>query len=219
MNWRDLRNHSKKKTSPLGRRPGISRADFSRLQQAKKHCFQLICARELRAGKTKETRYMIYGGDVLLVDEMLARDLRWFSQYYDTLKGSIQRQLNGDAFLYFENLYHDLMAWKKAKRPSVSPLVHPYAVFDSMTSVTDSISARICETTGYSPLLDRYHSLAALAHELRCCVSSLRSALEEEDSIDHKTYGTLWTVKERFDKGRLRFFHSTLYELVADVHQ
>ncbi|KAJ8088985.1 hypothetical protein PM082_014232 [Marasmius tenuissimus] len=194
-----------------------TRLDFRRLLRARKQRFQLLRAEEVRANKTKKAYYTIFGGDVAQAEERLARDLRWYSHYYSTLKGSLVREIQGNPFQYCEDLYHNFMCWKQAKRPSISPLAHPDAVFNSLMTSADTIAGKIININGYSPLAERFRLLAELAHELRSCVSSLRSALEEEDSIDEDTFGTLWTVEERYRMGRLRFFEPYLRELCAEV--
>ncbi|KAK1215262.1 hypothetical protein PQX77_022138 [Marasmius sp. AFHP31] len=201
--------------SPSGRQTsGTSTpqpSDDSGVEAAKKRRSELEETERLRIKRRKEVDR---DPDNYPPDEDLEEgwemDMEWYSTYYKSLKISIQREVNNDVDQYFEKLYREFVQWKKARRPSVSPTVHPRAVFSSLTATTEAISFKILSTVGYTALHRRYADLSSVASELYACVRSLDDALDEEDAIDEDTVGHLRTVEERYLVRGYRFFGPAL---------
>ncbi|KAL0065634.1 hypothetical protein AAF712_007412 [Marasmius tenuissimus] len=180
----------------------------------------LYCYKDTRIQKKRETEQKIGISDER-AEAQWEKDSQWVYHsypYHKTLKTSLQRELNCDVHQYFEKLYRKFLQWKEANRPSISPLAHPCAVFQSLQSTADAISLKIMHTVGYVPLMELFQSLSNLAHELWCGVSSLQQALEEEDSIDEDTVGVLQTVEEHYAMRRLSFLnHESLDRVYEDA--
>ncbi|KAJ8092017.1 hypothetical protein PM082_024253 [Marasmius tenuissimus] len=187
----------------------------ARAEEAKARRLALKAAEAERQERKREVERKITNRTDEVVEAQWIKDSGWYLTYYQTLKGSLQREIKNDATEYMERLYRELILWKKAGRPSVSPLVHPEAVFHSLSTTANSITDKILFTVGYAPLMEQYRLLSAVANELRSCVLDLGHALEEEDAIDEDT-PDLQTVQERYSMKRLRFFNSELTRVVED---
>ncbi|KAK1235913.1 hypothetical protein PQX77_000846 [Marasmius sp. AFHP31] len=195
----------------LQTREGLCAVNRIRVEIAKKRRSELEETEALRIKRRKEVDQ---DPDDYPSDEDLEagweKDMQWYQTYYKTLKISIQREVNNDVNQYFEKLYREFVQWKTARRSSVSPTVHPRAVFSSLMNTTETIAFKILSTVGYTALHRRYADLSSVASELYGCVRSLDDALEEEDAIDEDTVGQLRTVEERYIMRGYRFYGPAL---------
>ncbi|KAK1229012.1 hypothetical protein PQX77_007939 [Marasmius sp. AFHP31] len=131
----------------------------------------------------------------------------WYSTYVKSLKTSLQQEVNNNAPEYLEWLYHNLIQWKDARCPAVSPLVHPRRVFDSLTTITHEIMYRVVSTMGYGALFWQFFQLNAVVYEIFLCITELDQALDEEE------YAGSLTIEEQYRSRDLQFFKPNLTRL------
>ncbi|KAL0057515.1 hypothetical protein AAF712_015836 [Marasmius tenuissimus] len=127
------------------------------------------------------------------------------------MKTMFQHEVNNDPQRYLENLYQELVLWKKAERPAVSPLDHPLVVLQSLDTTSKRISQEIRFSMGHIPLMEKFCAFNTVVLHTYGCVSDLQIMLYEEDLIsDDDTAKKYLTLEERYNMRRLKLFDGAL---------
>ncbi|KAJ8091793.1 hypothetical protein PM082_021028 [Marasmius tenuissimus] len=138
-------------------------------------------------------------------------DMQYYERHLRTLKTTFQREVNNNPHQYLENLYQELVLWKNAERPAISPLDHPLVVLQSLDNTSKKISQEIRFTMGHVPLMEKFCTFNAVVLHTYGCVSDFQIALYEEDLIsDNETVKKYSTLEERYGMQRLKMFGGAL---------
>ncbi|KAJ8092614.1 hypothetical protein PM082_006939 [Marasmius tenuissimus] len=142
------------------------------------------------------------------------RDSKYLEQHLRTIKTSLQRELNNDPLQYLERLFQELVLWKNANRPAVSPLDHPTAILQSLDHTIKKILQELrCSVLDFL-LIEKFHALCIFVLHLLMCVNDLNAALLEEDLVDQVDEVTAsshyQTLEERHDMRSLKMFEGGL---------
>ncbi|KAK1222475.1 hypothetical protein PQX77_014681 [Marasmius sp. AFHP31] len=138
-------------------------------------------------------------------------DMRYYECHLRTLRTTFQREVNNNPHQYLENIYQELVLWKNAERPAISPLDHPFVVLQSLVNASKKISQDIRFTMGHVPLMEKFCTFHAVVLHTYGCVSDFQIALSEEDMIsDDETAKNYLTLEERYGMRRLKMFDGAL---------
>ncbi|KAL0057314.1 hypothetical protein AAF712_016048 [Marasmius tenuissimus] len=146
-------------------------------------------------------------------NERYQSDSKYFERHLRTMKTTLQREVNNDPHQYLECLYQELVLWKNANRPAVSPLEHPLVVLQSLDTTAKKICQEIRFTVGHVPLMEKFSTFNAVILHLYGCVTDLQIALYEEDLVDPEdteTFSKYSTLEERHGIRRLKMFDGNL---------
>ncbi|KAK1218523.1 hypothetical protein PQX77_011589 [Marasmius sp. AFHP31] len=145
--------------------------------------------------------------------ELFQRDAQYYERHLRVLRTTLQRELNNDPRQYLENLYQELILWKAAKRPVVSPLDHPLLILQSLESSTQKIWRQLRATVGDIPLTEKYCHLHHAVLHICHCVGDLHVALLEEDmmaDVDEAELSRYMTLEDRYGTRRLKLFDAAM---------
>ncbi|KAK1234528.1 hypothetical protein PQX77_002266 [Marasmius sp. AFHP31] len=146
----------------------------------------------------------------------------YFETRLDTIETNLQRFLNYDPKAFFERLYAELVMWRRAFRPSLSPLDHPKAFFESCCEDVDSISKHIWFGVGVASqgLLTRANVLHKLTVQLKSCVVDFALILATEDILDDifDTNRLYLPVEEKYKLGKLQYQNGVLEHMYRDIY-
>ncbi|KAL0566355.1 hypothetical protein V5O48_015663 [Marasmius crinis-equi] len=139
-------------------------------------------------------------------------DSEYLESYLRTLKTSCQREVNNNPIQYFDQLYRDLVLWKRARRPAPSPLAHASNVFKSLKQTAHEINGNIWQNHGWSGLREDVFLFHGLVCDMYSCILDLEVALDEEDMFDEDDAAMWRTLEERYEAGDLKFMKGWLKE-------
>ncbi|KAK1227509.1 hypothetical protein PQX77_009485 [Marasmius sp. AFHP31] len=142
-------------------------------------------------------------------------DLQFYERHLRTLKTSLQREVNSDPSHYLEHLYQELLLWKHARQPIISPLEHPITVLQSFEATTKKVAHELRFVVRDDSLWERFNTLNAFASHMYNCVNDLQIAVYEDnlaDPFDDGTPSKFATLEERHESKTLRMFDSTLVQ-------
>ncbi|KAK1218217.1 hypothetical protein PQX77_019101 [Marasmius sp. AFHP31] len=147
-------------------------------------------------------------------------DAQFYERHLRTLKTSVQRELNNPQ-QYLENLYQELILWKRAERPIVSPLAHPIAVLRSLEDTTKKVGHKIRFVVGNDTLLGQFDALHAFVLHVYRCVNDLQIAVYEDNLADPENEDIIpkyITLEEWHHSKSLQMFDGSLvskYEMAG----
>ncbi|KAK1216663.1 hypothetical protein PQX77_020699 [Marasmius sp. AFHP31] len=140
----------------------------------------------------------------------------------DTIETNLQCFLNYDPKAFFERLYAELVMWRHTFHPSLSPLDHPKAFFESCCEDMDSISKHIWFGVGVASqgLLTRANVLHKLTVQLKSCVVDFALILTTEDILDDifDTNRLYLPVEEKYKLGKLQYQNGVLERMYQDIY-
>ncbi|KAK1225155.1 hypothetical protein PQX77_011911 [Marasmius sp. AFHP31] len=183
-----------------------------RRERAKAHQRRLDAQRKLdnrMAGLVDDDEHEDRSKDV----DLFQCDVQYYERHLRVLRTTLQRELNNDPRQYLENLYQELVLWKAAKRPVVSPLDHPLVILQSLESSSHKIWRQLRATVGDIPLTEKYCHLHHVILHICNCVGDLHVALLEEDmmaDVDEGELSRYMTLENRYGTRRLKLFDAAM---------
>ncbi|KAK1217082.1 hypothetical protein PQX77_020266 [Marasmius sp. AFHP31] len=147
------------------------------------------------------------------VDDRYILDVQFYERHLRTLKTSLQRELNNDPQQYLEHIYQELILWKYAMRPIISPLEHPIAVLRSLEDKTKKVGHEIRFVVRNDSLMEQFNALNACVLHIYNCLNDLQIAVYEDsvaDTSDDGTVSKYATLEERHESKSFKMFDSSL---------
>ncbi|KAL0567616.1 hypothetical protein V5O48_014381 [Marasmius crinis-equi] len=168
------------------------------------HCREVRQERRIELGLDR---------DEAAAEAQMKLDTAYYKTRLQTLKTSLQRELNNDPRQYFKRLYQEIVQWNEAHRPPRSPVDHPKEVFRSLSDAFNTMWSQLWMTTGVSPIAEALSAMYQLTNHLLYCVLNLENGLREEDSLTDENDYVLQTLDKRHSTRRFEFQASTLVTL------
>ncbi|KAK1223140.1 hypothetical protein PQX77_013994 [Marasmius sp. AFHP31] len=147
------------------------------------------------------------------VNDCYILDVQVYERHLRTLKTSLQREVNNNPQQYLEHIYQELILWKYAKRPIISPLEHPITVFQSLKDKTKKVGHEIRFVVMNDSLMEQFNALNACVSHIYNCLNDLQITVYEgsvANTSDDGTVSKYVTLEERYDSKSFKMFDSSL---------
>ncbi|KAL0566106.1 hypothetical protein V5O48_015912 [Marasmius crinis-equi] len=186
--------------------PRSSNSEAAKISRS--HWDELVAGSASRVAMRQGEHY--HGKAKEFVERQLDLDKKYYEARLHSLQRAVARELDDDPREYFERLFSEFLLWKKANRPPISPLEHPYHLFTSLFTTVSTMFTQITLTLGMSELSDEYYALRVLLLHLQGCTTELEMALHEEDALDEDTVGRYFELEDRYKMRRFKFMDERL---------